>query len=342
MKSKDSFDLDRSIVFNDIDLSYVPSSQQFNYFADGLCNVFSNHTVIQNCDRVGFPARIRSMNAGQTKLSYIESPSGLFTRNRKQVEQLDGRYIYLNYLLDGAVYFEGGGKNSHIMPGDFSSGQSIDPYRYELCNQHRNYKSISIIFSGPEFLQPDVIRGVLQEQRFMLHQLSPMLKMTMFQLSKCLEEDKKEASTRLLKIAESLILMIAQDEKDAGKTWRPSEQDIFNLVEKEIASCLRDHDLNLETVARRLGFSKRRIQRVLADKETTFTDTLRQKRLELGMELLQTGTLTYKSIAEVAYECGYSEQSSFHRAFKKQYGLTPGHVLKNKEADQDQIFTLKA
>ncbi|MBQ7246396.1 MAG: helix-turn-helix transcriptional regulator, partial [Firmicutes bacterium] len=30
-----------------------------------------------------------------------------------------------------------------------------------------------------------------------------------------------------------------------------------------------------------------------------------------------------KSVAEIAAECGYSDQSYFSRAFQKQYGTTP-------------------
>jgi AraC-like DNA-binding protein len=50
-------------------------------------------------------------------------------------------------------------------------------------------------------------------------------------------------------------------------------------------------------------------------------------RLNHALTLLQEGTLT---IAEVAYEAGFKNPSSFSKSFKKHFGKTPTEFLPSK------------
>lgn len=46
----------------------------------------------------------------------------------------------------------------------------------------------------------------------------------------------------------------------------------------------------------------------------------KKKRLEAACPLLEDGRLT---LAQIAYKCGYGSQSSFARAFKEIFSMTP-------------------
>ncbi|EIV1777898.1 helix-turn-helix transcriptional regulator, partial [Vibrio vulnificus] len=50
-----------------------------------------------------------------------------------------------------------------------------------------------------------------------------------------------------------------------------------------------------------------------------------QQRLRLAKKLLRQG----RRILDVAQECGFHDQSHFHRHFKKAMGVTPGQYVKN-------------
>ena len=78
--------------------------------------------------------------------------------------------------------------------------------------------------------------------------------------------------------------------------------------------------LELRAAARRLGMSPRTLQRRLADEGTSFArlaDDIRQEIAE--DQLLRTSA----SVDQIAYLTGYSEVSSFERAFKRWTRLTP-------------------
>jgi len=83
---------------------------------------------------------------------------------------------------------------------------------------------------------------------------------------------------------------------------------------------LQDGDFSLSQVAERLGVSSRTLQRQLAGENTTFRELLDGYRHDRAIELLHQQQL---NIVTIAYELGYSEQSSFNRAFRRWTGKTP-------------------
>jgi AraC-like DNA-binding protein len=62
-----------------------------------------------------------------------------------------------------------------------------------------------------------------------------------------------------------------------------------------------------------------------------------RKRLEAAAQLLQQDELTMQQIAA---KCGYSAQSSFVRAFKDVYGITPGQWRNRHVTVEDIVLTL--
>ena len=79
----------------------------------------------------------------------------------------------------------------------------------------------------------------------------------------------------------------------------------------------------LDTVAGAFHQSASTLQRRLAAESTTFTQCLRDVRLETAMALLQDKGL---QVSDVAACCGYDSHSRFSAAFRKRFGFTPSHL----------------
>lgn len=84
-----------------------------------------------------------------------------------------------------------------------------------------------------------------------------------------------------------------------------------------------NNDPNAETVAANLGVSERTLRRRLSEEGTSFRRILNDARLTIGHELLKTAGL---DVSTVAWRTGYSEPSSFVRAFSRKYGYSPGSL----------------
>ena len=76
----------------------------------------------------------------------------------------------------------------------------------------------------------------------------------------------------------------------------------------------------ISDVAERLGMSGRTLQRRLSDRGHSYQSLVDDARRELAERLLQG---TDYALAEVAFLTGFSEQSTFTRAFKRWSGQTP-------------------
>lgn len=94
-------------------------------------------------------------------------------------------------------------------------------------------------------------------------------------------------------------------------------------VRQLIDESLRARRLDLETVARRLQTSPRRLQRALKSNGTHFRELVDKARHERALLLLSRPWL---NLTEVAQELGYARVASLHRAVKRWTGESPAEL----------------
>ena len=76
----------------------------------------------------------------------------------------------------------------------------------------------------------------------------------------------------------------------------------------------------LSAAARELGMSRRNLQRKLAARGTSYREVCRALRCEFALTLLKRGDISMKEASDLL---GFSEPSSFSRAFRKWTGKNP-------------------
>ncbi|WP_430463011.1 AraC family transcriptional regulator [Thalassolituus sp. LLYu03] len=97
-------------------------------------------------------------------------------------------------------------------------------------------------------------------------------------------------------------------------------QDIVAQVFRVFGEILETAQVSLEEVAERLGIRARTLRSRLSDAGTNFNQLLAEYRCNLAKRLLAS---TDESIDEIVYLTGFSEPSTFYRAFKRWTGQTP-------------------
>lgn len=120
------------------------------------------------------------------------------------------------------------------------------------------------------------------------------------------------ADRRLLPIVEQHLDQVLGASKD--------EDGWLHGVREIIARTVCDGHPVLGVVARRLGQSERTLQRRLGERGLVWKGLVEDVRRELAIRYLQNGKIP---LGEVAFLLGYSEQSAFHRAFRRWTGATP-------------------
>jgi AraC-like DNA-binding protein len=95
------------------------------------------------------------------------------------------------------------------------------------------------------------------------------------------------------------------------------------LVKQEIERNLTDPEFDIGTVARRQGVTPRYIQRLFEREGTTFSQFLRDARLDRARAALEAGGGT---ISSIAFDCGFGDLSHFNKAFRSRFGATPSDI----------------
>jgi AraC-like DNA-binding protein len=98
-----------------------------------------------------------------------------------------------------------------------------------------------------------------------------------------------------------------------------AKRDHTNQVTRIILSNLDNESLTIKKVAREMAVSVRTLQNRLSEEGVVFSDLLLEIRERLAKKYLKQGY----TVEEITYLLGYSEASSFRKAFKNWMGLTP-------------------
>ncbi|MCB0731803.1 MAG: helix-turn-helix domain-containing protein [Ignavibacteriae bacterium] len=99
--------------------------------------------------------------------------------------------------------------------------------------------------------------------------------------------------------------------------------DIENLIKDALPSGIP----GIDQIGGLMGLSRRTLTRRLAENGLTFRDLIKKTQEEVSRDLLINST---RSIAEIAFETGFSDQSAFSRAFKNWTNISPAEYRRTK------------
>jgi len=92
-----------------------------------------------------------------------------------------------------------------------------------------------------------------------------------------------------------------------------------------------DRNLKREEVAHHVGMSSSHFAHMLTSHAgTSFRELLGSLRVDQAARMLSHGN---RSLAEIAYDCGFSDQSHLSRVFSKATGQSPGHYRKARQSN---------
>jgi AraC family transcriptional regulator, regulatory protein of adaptative response / methylphosphotriester-DNA alkyltransferase methyltransferase len=93
----------------------------------------------------------------------------------------------------------------------------------------------------------------------------------------------------------------------------------LTVIEQDYA----DENLSLGAVARSIATSRRQLQRVFGERNTSFRAELQRVRMSKAAELLQEGETP---VSAVARSVGYRQPAQFSKAFRRHHGCPPSEM----------------
>lgn len=122
------------------------------------------------------------------------------------------------------------------------------------------------------------------------------------------------------KLADAGITQYFETQLEAEISQIGEEHGLDKQVKTQIANTLSEGIPNVSDIASKLAMSGRSLQRKLAEQGLTYQELVDGARRELAERLLLQSK---HSLSDIAFLTGFSEQSSFNRAFKRWAGQTP-------------------
>lgn len=110
---------------------------------------------------------------------------------------------------------------------------------------------------------------------------------------------------------------------EPGADTAPRANALLRRVQAYIEARLDDPALTLEQVARAHSISVRYLNKLFEREGISVARWIRTRRLELCRAALEAPDNRERSISEIAYATGFGDISTFNRAFKRQFGVSP-------------------
>jgi AraC family transcriptional activator of tynA and feaB len=303
-------------------LGTVPS-RQFAHWRELVCEALLDLTP-ESPLRDGFVGMVTQWPLDALNLARIDSQCQTVRRTERDVARSPRRGYYANLQLRGTSLMHQDGRTAVLRPGDLALVHADRTFRFEFGGDFRQLSLyvpgalIESAASAPPHtaVRVDTATGVGAAVRHALLALSrPGL--------------GTAAAARLAVLTGGMLAVIGETTVAAG----PASPRSYRAVVADIEEHLGDDDLAPASSARRLGVSVRWLHRQFVGRERSYAGTVRRMRLERALRALRDPALGHLRVIDVAAEAGFGDVSSFHRAFRREFGRTPAEVRRETIPD---------
>ena len=297
----------------------APPAAQFTRWRELICEAFLDLTPESDL-RDGFAGTVTQWPLGGMSIARIDSQRQQVRRTARDIARVPQPGFYANFQVRGSSLMTQHGRSTVLRPGDLAVVDTTEPFQFDFRD---DFQQLSL-FLPRSLLEHQLGSPLRTATRVgtatgagaaVRHALLALARGTL-----------PEDTAARLAVHAAGILAVALDEPVA--TWAtPVRHDRLHAAAlADIDEHLTDDDLSPPATARRLSVSVRLLHAVFAGRPRTFAAEVRRRRLEVAWRTLRDPARAHLRVIDVATEAGFIDVTSFHRAFRREYGRTPAAV----------------
>ena len=266
-------------------------------------------------------------------LIQVEADAQLVSRTRKLIEQSEGAWL-LMIQEEGICEVGQGDRKTTLSPGDIGFLDTSRPYEVTFP---RSFKQS--ILKMPASLFRDIAPGGNDLAGAALpgeHALTAIARQNFLLLkrSAAMIEPLFLPAAANCAIDHLALAMRATLRDEARKVSGHASSDHVTKANACISDNLHDAELSVEHVARAVGISAGHLQQLYrATTGLSVAQSILARRLANCRKELADPSLTKQSVTSIAFRWGFSESSSFSRAFHRAFGVSPRQFRKHSRGN---------
>ncbi|WP_413205987.1 helix-turn-helix domain-containing protein [Rhodospirillum sp. A1_3_36] len=266
-----------------------------------------------------FSARMRRFQAGETRLIECHCSPCSGVKSLKVSRNDHDRQLGIQIVLSGRERFRSGEDRITASPGDMVVWTSDHPIEFEVTEPLHK-----VTFMVPMRRVLDVLpkggqvrRGLINGRSGLGGLLSTQMRAMCGELGEMDGSEAAAAGRATLELATTILADGAE-----GAPSGLAAQYLAN-VRAYLVAHLHEEDLSLSRAAEANRISLRYLHMLFHPTGESASAWILEQRLERCRMALEDPRFDTRKISEIGWRWGFKDASSFSRAFKLRYGMTP-------------------
>lgn len=302
--------------------SDAPRAAQFTRWRELICEAFLALTPESDLrDRfTGFTGTVTQWPLAELNIARIDSQRQRVKHTVGDVARTPCDGYYANFQLRGTSSMTQHGRSTQLRPGDIAVVDTAEPFAFDFPGEFRQLS----LYLPKTLLEARLASPVRTATR--IETATGMGAAVRHALGVLTRDDLAEDTAARLAAHTCGILALALEQPTASRVTPLRHRRLHAAALADIDEHLADDDLCPPVTARRLGVSVRLLYSVFAGRPYSYAAELRRRRLEYARRELQDPARSHLRVLDVAVKAGFTDVTSFHRAFRRAYGRTPAQV----------------
>ena len=308
-----------TVGIHSLSTSGMTPKQQVQCWTDALRDLCGQFHV-DPLEASSLEGRINFTTVSRLKLCQIEVSQHRIRHSFSRVCLAAHPYVKVLFQTYGVSYFEQGGRQFELLPGDCFAYDVSAPYtiispaftRHELVVVPKDMlKERGLHFQRTSACKLSARTGACRIAHDFVHA--------------AFDEAAQLSPRGAVGVADSLIDLLVLPLREADATFdRGGPEAMHVRAQFFIREHLRDPELCIDRISAELRCSKRYLHMLFRERGTTVSDYIWQARLQNCRQELEAHA--GKTITDVAFSWGFSSSSHFSRVFRKFFGVAPSSI----------------
>lgn len=287
--------------------------------------IFGVSIDLDRRDQGQFQARCTAMPVGGAALVEMHASSYRVARTEQDIGLSPSDALCIYQQLDGGSWFESGGAEFVVSAGSIATSHSDLPYKtMPTAGDGFHLRLVKIPFVRCKALierEQDLFARPLQLEPG-LTQLFASYFASFVEQAPHLHGAGAEAAVQTL--AQFAIMARGMATPREGRGRDAIRAGLLQRAKQTIENNIYRRDLSPLVLAGLIGISVRQLHLLFEPTGTSYTRYVLSRRLEHARLLLSQ--FPERSIADIAYACGFDGLSTFYRNFRSAFGTSPADL----------------